>query len=85
MLADGPDSLAVAPSRRSTVVAVAWILAALLPLVGLISLLARSKLDPGWTNTRVHFVLFLSVATVDSCSRTQPPTPRVAAATLACC
>ena len=45
--------------------AVAWILAALLPLVGLVSLLARSKLDPGWTNTRVHFVLFLSVATVD--------------------
>ena len=61
----GPDSVAVAPSRRSTVVAVAWIVAALLPLVGLISLLARSKLDPGWTNTRVHFVLFLSVATVD--------------------
>jgi adenylate cyclase len=43
----------------------AWVLAALLPLVGLVSLLARSKLDPGWTNTRVHFVLFLSVATVD--------------------
>jgi class 3 adenylate cyclase len=30
-----------------------------------VSLLARSRLDPGWTNTRVHFVLFLSVATVD--------------------
>jgi adenylate cyclase len=59
------DSVAVPPSRRSTFVAVAWILAALLPLVGLVSLLARSKLDPGWTNTRVHFVLFLSVATVD--------------------
>jgi hypothetical protein len=65
VLADGPDSLAVTPSRRSTVVAVAWLMAALLPLVGLVSLLARSKLDPGWTNTRVHFVLFLSVATVD--------------------
>jgi class 3 adenylate cyclase len=65
VLADGPDSVAATPSRRSTVVAVAWILAALLPLVGLVALLARSKLDPGWTNTRVHFVLFLSVATVD--------------------
>ncbi len=65
MLADGPDSLAGAPSRRSGVVTAAWVLAALLPLVGLVSLLARSKLDPGWTNTRVHFVLFLSVATVD--------------------
>jgi class 3 adenylate cyclase len=65
VLADGPDSLAVTPSRRSTVAAVAWLMAALLPLVGLVSLLARSKLDPGWTNTRVHFVLFLSVATVD--------------------
>jgi adenylate cyclase len=65
VLADGPDSVAVAPSRRGSLVAVAWVLAALLPLVGLVSLLARSKLDPGWTNTRVHFVLFLSVATVD--------------------
>src|SRR3954470_7741453 len=45
--------------------AAAWIVAALLPLVGLVSLLARSMLDPGWTNQRVHFVLFLSVATVD--------------------
>jgi class 3 adenylate cyclase len=65
VLADGPDSLAVAPSRRGSLVAMAWVLAALLPLIGLVSLLARSKLDPGWTNTRVHFVLFLSVATVD--------------------
>jgi len=65
VLADGPDSVVVAPSRRSTVVAAAWIGAALLPLVGLISLLARSMLDPGWANQRVHFVLFLSVAAVD--------------------
>jgi adenylate cyclase len=43
----------------------AWALAALLPLVGLISLLARSKLDPGWDNHRLHFVLFLTVAAVD--------------------
>jgi adenylate cyclase len=65
VLADGPDSVAVARSRRGSLVATAWVVAALLPLVGLVSLLARSKLDPGWTNTRVHFVLFLSVATVD--------------------
>lgn len=43
----------------------AWALAALLPLVGFVSLLARSKLDPGWDNHRVHFVLFLTVAAVD--------------------
>jgi adenylate cyclase len=42
-------------------VAVGWILAAALPLVGLISLLLRSKLDPNWTNRRVDFVLFLAV------------------------
>ncbi|MGE5636000.1 MAG: adenylate/guanylate cyclase domain-containing protein [Nocardioidaceae bacterium] len=39
----------------------AWILAGLLPLVGLVSLLAHSRLDPGWTNPRLHFVLFLTV------------------------
>ena len=65
MLADGPDSLVVAPSRRSSVVAAAWVGAALLPLAGLVALLARAVLDPGWTNERVHFVLFLSVAAVD--------------------
>jgi adenylate cyclase len=65
VLADGPDSLAATPSRRSTVVAGAWMVAALLPLIGLVSLLARSMLDPGWTNHRVHFVLFLSVAVID--------------------
>ena len=65
MLADGPDSVVVAPSRRSTIVAAAWIVAALLPLAGLVSMLARSMLDPGWTNQRVHFVLFLAVAIID--------------------
>jgi adenylate cyclase len=65
VLAEAPDSVAVAPSRRSTVVAVAWVVAALLPLAGLVALLARAVLDPGWTNERVHFVLFLSVAAMD--------------------
>jgi class 3 adenylate cyclase len=35
--------------------------ALVLPLVGLASLLARAQLDPEWTSTRLHFVLFLSV------------------------
>jgi class 3 adenylate cyclase len=65
VLADGPDSLALERSRRSTAVVAAWIIAALLPLVGLVSLLSRSMLDPGWSNHRVHFVLFLSVAAID--------------------
>ena len=65
MLADGPDGVALASSRRSTLVAAAWIVAALLPPIGLVSLLARSMLDPGWANHRVHFVLFLSVAVID--------------------
>ena len=57
MLADAPDSFVAAPSRRSTIVSVAWVVAALLPLAGLVALLARAVLDPGWTNERVHFVL----------------------------
>ena len=51
-------------TRRPNALA-AWVIAALLPLVGLISLLARSKLDPGLDNHKVHFVLFLAVAAVD--------------------
>jgi class 3 adenylate cyclase len=47
--------------RRSGVVAAAWTLAATLPLVGLVSLLLREPLDPGWSNPRVHFTVFLSV------------------------
>jgi adenylate cyclase len=53
------------PSTRRPTVLIAWALAALLPLVGLISLLARSKLDPHYDNHKVHFVLFLAVAAVD--------------------
>jgi class 3 adenylate cyclase len=43
------------------VVAAAWGLAGVLPLVGLVSLLLRSRLDPQWTNQRLHFVLFLTI------------------------
>lgn len=41
--------------------AVAWILAGALALVGLTSLLLRSRLDPSFDDHRVHFVLFLLV------------------------
>jgi adenylate cyclase len=49
--------------RRATerIVPLMWVLAALLPLVGLLSLLLRSHLDPNLTNPRLHFVLFMTV------------------------
>jgi adenylate cyclase len=59
------DRPGIQPPQRSTLVAIAWVVAAALPLIGLVSLLMHSKLDPGWDNHRVHFVLFLSVATAD--------------------
>jgi adenylate cyclase len=63
-----PSGLAppLGPHRRSSAVltALAWTLAAALPLIGLVSLLLRKQLDPGWTNYRVHFVLFLAVGAV---------------------
>ena len=43
---------------RATAVGVAWAGAAALPLVGLVSLLLRSQLDPHLENYRVHFVVF---------------------------
>jgi class 3 adenylate cyclase len=46
---------------RGALVVAAWTLAAVLPLVGLVSLLLREQLDPDWTNPRVHFTVFLSV------------------------
>jgi class 3 adenylate cyclase len=39
----------------------AWVFALTLPLVGLLSLLLRSKLDPEWTSPRLHVMLFLGV------------------------
>jgi adenylate cyclase len=52
-------------SRRGTprLVVAASIVALALPVVGLISLLFRSSLDPMWTSARLHFTLFLSVGT----------------------
>src|SRR5579884_1972065 len=43
-----------------------WVLAALLPLVGLASLLMRSQLDPNYDNHKVHFVLFVGVGAIVS-------------------
>jgi class 3 adenylate cyclase len=42
-------------------VAVTWILAGMLPLLGLASLVLHKHLDPSWTNHKLHFMLFLSV------------------------
>ena len=43
---------------RSTAVVVVGVLAAALPLIGLFSLLERSRLDPHFENYKVHFVVF---------------------------
>jgi adenylate cyclase len=46
---------------RSAAVAVIWVAAAALPLIGLASLLLRSQLDPHFENYRAHFVIFGAV------------------------
>jgi len=38
-----------------------WITVVALPIIGFVSLLERSNLDPEWTSARLHFVLFLAV------------------------
>jgi class 3 adenylate cyclase len=43
------------------VVTATWIVASILPLVGLVSLFMRRHLDPQWSDPRLHFVLFLAV------------------------
>ena len=53
------------PSRqRIRAGAIAELLAVALPLIGLVSLLLRSQLDPHFENYRVHFVLFGLVGTI---------------------
>jgi class 3 adenylate cyclase len=49
---------------RAGAVGVAWFLAAVLPLAGLLSLLLRSQLDPHFENYRIHFVVFATVGAV---------------------
>src|SRR6476619_8167093 len=53
-----------APRDRIRLGAVAELLAAALPLIGLVSLLLRSQLDPHLENYRLHFVLFGLVGTL---------------------
>ena len=45
---------------------VGWTLAGALPLIGLVSLLLRSTLDPSWDDPELHFVLFLVVGATAS-------------------
>jgi adenylate cyclase len=47
--------------RRSVLGVAAWLAAASLPLVGLVSLLLREQLDLHWDNHRAHFAIFLAV------------------------
>jgi len=42
----------------------AWVLAGALPLIGLVSLLLRSQLDPHWENPKLHFVVFAAVGSL---------------------
>src|SRR3954453_22644693 len=54
-----------AGGQRNAFAAAAWVLVGALPLIGMASLLLRSRLDPHWANHRVHFLLFLAVGAVD--------------------
>ena len=56
---EGPSHHSAGPSpRRIRVGAIAASVAIALPLIGLVSLLLRSQLDPHLENYRLHFVLF---------------------------
>jgi adenylate cyclase len=63
--APGERTPPASPSRRRVRAgAVAAMLAVALPLIGLVSLLLRSQLDPHLENYRLHFVLFGVVGTI---------------------
>src|SRR5262245_33889650 len=51
---------------RTAAVGAAWLLAAALPLIGLLSLLPRMPRDPPSGNYRIHFVVFGIVGGVAS-------------------
>jgi adenylate cyclase len=60
-----PADDGASPSRqRIRAGAIAALLAVALPLIGLVSLLLRSQLDPHLENYRLHFVLFGVVGTI---------------------
>ena len=58
-----PTGTGLGDGRRGhpLLTAAAWTLAALLPLIGLGSLLLRRQLDPNWSNYQLHFLLFSAV------------------------
>jgi adenylate cyclase len=60
---DGAE-LAALSRRRMRAGAIVGIAAAMLPLIGLVSLLLRAQLDPHFVNARLHFVLFGLVGSV---------------------
>jgi class 3 adenylate cyclase len=58
---DRERSRTLACRARSTAVVTGWAVAAALPLIGLASLLLRSRLDPHFENYKAHFVVFGTV------------------------
>ena len=79
-----PPSVALSHTRgrRRTAFAVAmWIVAAALPLVGLVSLLLRASSIRIGRNPQVHFTVFLTVGIGVSLSPSPPGKRRTAAAT----
>src|SRR6478736_7343682 len=68
-MASASISFASAPREthgraRSYALLAIWVVAAALPLVGLVSLLLRSELDPHIENYQLHFVVFGIVGAV---------------------
>jgi adenylate cyclase len=49
---------------RRILLTATWLLAGALPLIGLISLLLRSQIDPHWENPKLHFVVFAAVGSL---------------------
>ena len=58
---EGKPARALARRARSAAVVTGWLVAAALPLIGLVSLLLRSRLDPHFENYKAHFVVFGTV------------------------
>ena len=56
-----PDRVRSGARIYRLIVMTAWIVASVLPLVGLVSLFLRRQLDPAWDSPRLHFVLFLAI------------------------
>jgi hypothetical protein len=61
---DAPGNRARGPRARRAALVLIGLVAAALPLVGLISLLLRSELDPHIENYRLHFIVFGVVGAV---------------------